>query len=114
MYKQWDEHKKEREGIADRFNDRWYAQEWWDIDADLVIATVAGETGIDITPHMCGKEQIVKNFDAPKVIYFGDKTREVGMILALPQKLKEQGGKVIPVNSWQDTYKCLQTMENSV
>ena len=93
---------------------RWYAQEWWDISADLVVATVAGETGIDITPHMMGKEQIVKNFDAPKVIYFGDKTMPGGNDYSIAAKLEREGGKVIQVNSWEDTYKCLQTMENSV
>ena len=114
MYKQWDEHKKEREGIAKRFNERWYAQEWWDISADLVVATVAGETGIDITPHMMGKEQIVKNFDATKVIYFGDKTMPGGNDYSIAAKLEREGGKVVAVNSWEDTYKCLQKIENRV
>ena len=114
MYKQWDEHKKEREGIADRFNERWYRQEWWDISADLVIATVAGETGIDITPHMMGKEQIVKNFDATKVVFFGDKTMPGGNDYALAAKLEREGGKVIAVNSWEDTFKCLQKIQNVV
>ena len=114
MYKQWDEHKKEREGIAHRFNERWYRQEWWDISADLVVATVAGETGIDITPHGYGKEQIVKNFDAKKVIYFGDKTEEGGNDFEIARKFRDKGGRIVEVNSWQDTYKCLQTMENSV
>ena len=114
MYKQWDEHKKEREGIAKRFNERWYEQEWWDISADLVVATVAGETGIDITPHMMGKEQIVKNFDATKVVYFGDKTMPGGNDYSIAAKLEREGGKVIQVNSWEDTYKCLQKIQNVV
>ena len=114
MYKQWDEHKKEREGIAKRFNERWYEQEWWDISADLVIATVAGETGIDITPHMMGKEQIVKNFDATKVVFFGDKTMPGGNDYSIAAKLEREGGKVIQVNSWEDTYKCLQKIQNVV
>ena len=114
MYKQWDEHKKEREGIAKRFNERWYKQEWWDISADLVTATVAGDTGIDITPHGFGKEQIVKNFDAPQVIYFGDKTEEGGNDFEIARKLSDKGGRVVQVNSWEDTYRCLQKMENMV
>ena len=114
MYKQWDEHKKERRDIADRFNDRWYRQEWWDIDADLVYATVAGDTGIDITPHMCGKEQIVKNFNAPDVIFYGDKTERGGNDFSIAEKLKSNGGTVVPVESWKDTFKCLQKFDNSV
>ena len=114
MYKQWDEHKKEREGIAKRFNERWYKQEWWDISADLVTATVAGETGIDITPHGYGKEQIVKNFDATKVIFFGDKTEEGGNDFDIARKFRDKGGKIVQVNSWEDTYKCLQDIQNVV
>jgi len=114
MYKQWDEHKKEREGIAKRFNERWYKQEWWDISADLVIATVAGETGIDITPHMKGKEQIVENFDAKDVMYFGDKTMPGGNDYSIAAKLEREGGTVMAVNSWEDTYKCLQEIQNVV
>jgi phosphomannomutase len=113
-YIQWDEANKEREGIAERFNERWYRQEWWDISADLVIATVAGETGIDITPHGFGKEQIVKNFDATKVTYFGDKTEEGGNDFEIARKLRDKGGKVIQVNSWEDTFKCLQKIQNVV
>ena len=113
-YMQWDEANKEREGIAERFNERWYKQEWWDISADLVIATVAGETGIDITPHGNGKEQIVKNFDATKVVYFGDKTEEGGNDFEIARKLRDKGGEVVEVNSWEDTYKCLQKIENGV
>ena len=113
-YIQWDEANKEREGIAERFNERWYRQEWWDISADLVIATVAGETGIDITPHMKGKEQIVKNFDATKVMFFGDKTMPGGNDYSIAAKLEREGGKVMAVNSWEDTYKCLQEIQNVV
>lgn len=114
MYKRWDEKHKEREGIAKRFNERWYEQEWWDISADLVTATVAGETGIDITPHMMGKEQIVKNFDANKVVFFGDKTMPGGNDYSIAAKIEREGGIVKAVNSWKDTYKCLQEIQNVV
>ena len=114
MYKRWDEAKKEREDIAKRFNERWYTQEWWDIDADLVIATVAGDTGIDITPHMKGKEQIVKNFNPPDVIYFGDKTMPGGNDHSIASKLEREGGTVQTVNSWKDTFSCLQKIQNVV
>ena len=114
MYKRWDEVEKERENIAKRFNERWYAQEWWDIDADLVIATVAGDTGIDITPHMKGKEQIVKNFNAPDVTYFGDKTMQGGNDHSIASKIEREGGTVQAVNSWEDTFSCLQKIQNVV
>ncbi len=80
----------------------------------MVIATVAGETGIDITPHGYGKEQIVKNFDATKVTFFGDKTEEGGNDFEIARKLTDKGGKVVTVDSWKDTFKCLQKMENGV
>ena len=59
-------------------------------------------------------EQIVKNFDATKVIYFGDKTEEGGNDFEIARKFRDKGGRIVEVNSWQDTYKCLQEMENSV
>ena len=124
MYKQWDEHKKERENIVKRFNDRWFKREWWNRkkwndpynvpDSNLIIATVAGETGIDITPEGMGKEQILKNFDAANVTFFGDKTEEGGNDYTIAYELRKKGGTIVEVNSWEDTYKCLQKIENGV
>ena len=113
MYKQWDEHKKEREAIAQRFNERWYKQEWWDISADLVVATVAGETGIDVTPHGYGKEQIIKDFEGP-ITFYGDKTMEGGNDYTIAQAITKRGDKVIQVESWEDTFNSLQGKENVV
>ena len=113
MYKQWDEHKKEREAIAQRFNERWYKQEWWDISADLVVATVAGETGIDVTPHGYGKEQIIKGFEGP-ITFYGDKTMEGGNDYTIAQAITKRGDKVIQVESWEDTFNSLQGKENVV
>jgi len=57
---------------------------------------------------MKGKEQIVKNFDAPDVTYFGDKTMPGGNDHSIASKLEREGGKVQTVNSWKDTFSCLQ------
>ena len=46
--------------------------------------------------------------------YFGDKTEEGGNDFEIARKLRDKGGKVVEVNSWEDTYKCLQKMENGV
>ena len=56
----------------------------------------------------------VKNFDAHKVVFFGDKTMPGGNDYSIAAKLEREGGKVIQVNSWEDTYKCLQKIQNVV
>lgn len=111
-YKVWDEEKQERHDIATRFNERWYDYEWWDISADLVVATVAGDTGIDITPHRKGKEQIVSDFDPKSIIFYGDKTMKGGNDYTIAEKVTREGGKVIQVESWKDTFSSLQDKEN--
>ena len=49
MYVEWDEHKQERETIAEAFNKN-YAK-------DGIIANVAGDTGIDIMPDFIKKSK---------------------------------------------------------
>lgn len=103
LYRGWDEHKNERETIAKAYNEKFKDS----------VATVAGETGIDITPIGGGKEQIIKDFEGP-ITFYGDKTMEGGNDYTLAQAVAKRGGKVIQVESWEDTFNSLQGKENVV
>jgi|TARA_B100000035_G_scaffold313420_1_gene327088 phosphomannomutase len=99
MYKEWDEHKNERNNIAEAFMDKFNLQ-----------ADVAGETGIDIYPIGADKSQVINWIELP-ITFFGDKTHEGGNDYPLAKALENcTGCKTVAVNSWQDTYRCLQSL----
>ena len=97
LYKQWDEHKEERIGIATRFNKKF---------GKTIRATVAGETGIDITPVGKGKSQILRDFDINEPIsFYGDKTIQGGNDYDLAAALNFKN--VHQVEDWRHTWKIL-------
>ena len=98
-YKNFDAAHKEREKITREFNKKFKD----------IRATVAGETGIDITPNDKGKGQILKYFnDKNTVMFFGDKTRFGGNDYDLAKAL--QFRNVFQVDDWKHTWKILQNI----
>jgi len=109
MYKQWDEHKLERQGIAERFNKKF---------GETMQATVAGETGIDITEIGKGKVQILRDFkDTGEITFIGDKTMEGGNDHDIAEAVKLKGqtkrGWAFQVEDWEDTYRLLWALQNA-
>lgn len=101
MYKQWDEHKDERNAIAERLR----------IAFPELSITVAGETGIDI--QMSTKAQILNWSplnDRSDIVFFGDKCQPGGNDYEIAEAVRSRGGTVIEVNSWEDTWNALKQL----
>lgn len=94
-YVLYDEKEEERSFIATEFNKRFGSK---------VRATVAGETGLDITPVGKGKSQILKWINGP-ITFFGDKTMEGGNDYDLAKALNFEN--VNQVDNWRHTWKIL-------
>ena len=79
-----------------------------------IIAQVAGETGIDIFENGKDKSQVAEWLPHP-ITFFGDNMQVGGNDYSLAAKLKGYtGSKSIQVNSWKDTFRCLQMIQNEV
>lgn len=91
----FDEMFEERSNIAKEFNKRFGKE---------VRATVAGETGLDITPVGKGKAQILKWLKG-SITFFGDKTMEGGNDHDLAAALEFKN--VNQVDDWRHTWKIL-------
>ena len=99
LYKQWDEHKNERENIAKEFTETF---------GDSIQVQVAGDTGLDVFPKGYDKSQIAAFVKGP-TIFFGDKMLPGGNDYPLAEKiLKRTGGRAIQVKDWQDTWERLK------
>jgi phosphomannomutase len=101
MYRQWDEHKNERQEIVSRLSEQFDKYEF----------KVAGETGIDITMAGSSKAQILEDFKDTDVIwFFGDKTLVGGndheIALAVSDRLGRN--KVFTVSEWRHTWNILK------
>lgn len=102
MYKQWDEHKRERFLIVEKLNYEWEDYEF----------KVAGETGIDITPRGSNKAQILTDFsDYDTIWFFGDKTSFGGNDHEIAVAVSDRLGRnrVFTVNSWRHTWNILKS-----
>lgn len=97
-YYDWDKVTGERQKIADMINHM----------HPTITARVGGDTGIDIAPKGKDKSQILKDFDASKVIFFGDRMDENGNDYPLAKAIREAGGQAIQVKDWQDTWNILK------
>lgn len=103
MYKQWDEHKLERETLAREFNA--------EFKSEGVVAQVAGETGLDIVQVGADKSQIADWLTGP-ISFFGDKTEKGGNDYPLALALVERPHcKTYPVKDWIDTQRILYAIE---
>lgn len=102
MYREWDEHKNERNSIAKKFNALFP-----DIEA-----RVGGETGIDIYPKGGDKGQIIKDFDPnDELHFFGDRMDKDGNDYPLKKLLVDNDlGICYHVKSWEDTWEKLKIL----
>lgn len=104
LYKQWDEHKQERNIIASEIMEKFPG----------IVAQVAGEIGIDIYEKGRDKSQVVKWIRTP-ITFYGDKMQFDGNDYPLARALDNiPQCKSIQVRNWQDTYRCLRTMLNDI
>ena len=98
VYSDWDDIKKEREGIATRFNDKF----------PELHAFVGGVTGVDISNKGSDKSQIIRDFKDGDVVFFGDRLDEHGNDKPLADAITNNKlGLVQPVTGWKDTWNKL-------
>ena len=99
VYSDWDGIKKEREGIATRFNEKF----------PELHAFVGGMTGVDISTKGSDKSQIIRDFMDGDVIFFGDRLDEHGNDKPLADAITNNKlGLVQPVTDWKDTWDKLK------
>jgi len=101
LYRQWDEHKNERQTICERLRKKWPNYNF----------QIAGETGIDITAKGSTKAQILTDFDPDDTLYFfGDKCKYGGNDFEIASGVVSRlgGNKVFEVNDWEDTWSILK------
>jgi len=103
LYRQWDEHKNERQDICERLRKKWPNYNF----------QIAGETGIDITAKGSTKAQILTDFDPDDTLYFfGDKCKYGGNDFEIASDVVARLGdnKVFEVNDWEDTWSILKQL----
>jgi len=103
LYRQWDEHKNERQNICERLRKKWPNYNF----------QIAGETGIDITAKESTKAQILTDFDPDDTLYFfGDKCKYGGNDFEIASDVVARLGdnKVFEVNDWEDTWSILKQL----
>tara|TARA_B100001057_G_scaffold333012_1_gene333530 strand:- start:17 stop:706 length:690 start_codon:yes stop_codon:yes gene_type:complete len=99
VYSDWDDIKKEREGIATRFNDKF----------PELHAFVGGVTGVDISNKGSDKSQIIRDFMDGDIVFFGDRLDEHGNDRPLADAITDNKlGLVVEVLDWKDTWKKLK------
>ena len=98
VYSDWDSIKNERQGIAERFNEKF----------PELHAYVGGVTGVDISNKGSDKSQIIRDFPDGDVVFFGDRLDPHGNDRPLADAIeKNKLGMVIEVLGWEDTWKKL-------
>lgn len=100
-YVLYDLNTKEREKISAEFNSNF---------SNIgLCASVAGETGIDITRIGYDKSQIIHDFSPHDSLhFFGDKMNPGGNDYTLALEVANSGGNVYHVKDWNDTWKILK------
>ena len=104
-YVKWDKKYNERDNMALYIN-------YNDDEFKDIIATVGGETGIDIGPTGSDKSQILKDFNKnDSIIFFGDGIFDGGNDYTLAQAIKKKGiGRTHKVSEWEETYEILKNV----
>ena len=98
VYSDWDDIKKEREGIATRFNEKF----------PELHAFVGGVTGVDISGKGSDKSQIIRDFPDGDLVFFGDRMEEGGNDRPLADAITDKKlGMVVTVTDWKDTWNKL-------
>lgn len=109
QYVEYDRRTKERQKICEMFNREFESQN--------VNATVAGDTGIDITQTDKDKRQVADYFLKDKnifVTFFGDAVFPGGNDYPLAEALREKmpdSHKIVCIRNWKDTWKYLRTLD---
>lgn len=99
LYRKWDQDTAERIQLVEDFN-KCFSHSY--------IATIGGETGIDITLKNKDKSQIMKEFSKhDRLTFFGDETGKYGGDQQIADGIRERGGIVHAVSSWHDTARIL-------
>ena len=99
LYVKWDTEQKERNRIASEFNSMF----------PNLVATVGGDTGIDISPRGSDKSQILRDFDKEEIVFFGDAVYEGGNDYPLAKAILDNCiGRCYTVNSWNRTWDILK------
>jgi phosphomannomutase len=96
LYVEWDTKENERIQIASAFNNKF----------PNLLATVGGETGIDIAPKGADKSQIIDDFKGNTTHFFGDMMEVGGNDYSLAQVVS----KCYPVEDWKQTKKYLKEL----
>lgn len=101
-YVLWDKKINERINIAKSFN----------MMFPTLQASVAGETGIDISPKGSDKSQIIEDFypNDGDIYFFGDKCDIGGNDHSIALALDERCGIVHHVKDWNETWKILKEL----
>ena len=101
-YSTWDKQHKERQQIAQAFND---------LFGHKSSAVIGGSVSIDITQQGKDKAQIIQYFEAQDTIhFFGDKIIPGGNDYTLAMAVnKLENGNSYTVKNWQQTYEILKT-----
>lgn len=75
-----------------------------------VVATIGGETGIDITEREKDKRQVLRDFEDRDVVFFGDKCQEGGNDYPLAKAIYDrayENDHMHNVSGWQETMALL-------
>ena len=104
-YVKWDKKYNERDNMALYIN-------YNDDEFKDIIATVGGETGIDIGPTGSDKSQILKDFNKnDSIIFFGDGIFDGGNDYTLAHAIKKKGiGRTHKVSRWEETFEILKNV----
>jgi phosphomannomutase len=107
QYVVWDQQTRERESFAAEFNS---------LFDDEIVATIGGETGLDIAPVGSDKSQILRDFDGETELeFFGDAIFPGGNDYTIAQAITDQAlGNVHQVNHWRETWKILSMFSQKI
>ena len=105
-YMGYDRRTNERDKLSKKFNRKFKKSHG-------VVATIGGETGIDIIAVGCDKGQILKYFDERSIEFFGDKCDRGGNDYPLAKAIRDRkitGDIIHKVTNWKDTKNLLQRL----
>lgn len=105
LYRQWDEHKREREKIVFTLTEKY---------GSILDIKVAGETGVDIVLKGHDKSQILNDFDkSDQITFFGDSMDINGNDWPLANALENGNflkGNAVQVKDWKHTWEILKAL----
>lgn len=108
IYVEYDQETQERSKIRDRLNPK--------LRKFNLIATVAGETGLDITEIGKDKRQLLDWYNDVDIVFFGDKMKPSGNDFPLAYQLlnRNANDSAYHVTSWQVTSQILKDLTSTL